>query len=260
MECPLLLGNEHFHVVQIDSTYGLEGMDIAIIYVIIFACILLMMGGYACWEKMSMEGFQSVNHICRTIYTSWNDASPWWATNYLDRHHPLCNVGERMSDLKLEARSSPKQIRYRAKCCRTEYPPNNTVEVTYTNEPVQYTQWDETGGWNSIYLDRHNIECGNNFLRGAAFQSRYNPNRQRFAYNCTGTRVNGGQLQRQCSDHYTSLAPEGYGTNYLASHRIACTDGQGIARIRLVRDGRGNYRYHYRCCAESVRPNDDCAR
>lgn len=82
-------------------------------------------------------------------YTAWNSHNgSGGSTNYLDRHHVLCDNGTVIQQFKLE--SSGSNIRYAFKCVKA------ITSSCYAKEGT----WTQGGkGYSTVYLDRQNVEC-----------------------------------------------------------------------------------------------------
>jgi hypothetical protein len=126
--------------------------------------------------------------------------------------------------------------------------------MTYNN-----TGWNDEGGGNTIYLDRHNVDCGNNPIQRFRLKRDYNPilrkntGNYRYDYTCGVAYVNGGanvtaDITENPQYKSTPSNDRGGGNNiYLDRHRVEC-DGGYISQFLLSHMGNPyNYQYNYRC-------------
>ena len=110
------------------------------------------------------------------------------------------------------------------------------------------TPFNDEGGGNSIYLDRHNIDCKNKALNRIHLL-RDGKGQYKFEYTCN----NGGQVGTPV-DKSTPLNDEGGGNSaFLDRHDINCGTGSALTQMKLGRDGKGQFKYDYKC-APSTQP------
>lgn len=117
----------------------------------------------------------------------------------------------------------------------TETPPAFTISNKTTG-------LNDSGGGNAIFLDRHDIECGE---KSALNQ---------FNLATSGTKVNYNFKCNSASD-IGSPVSKGTGFNeegggnviYLDRHVIKCDPGSAISRIHLTRNGANKFQYEYKC-------------
>jgi len=136
--------------------------------------------------------------------------------------------------------------------------PSRLVSMNIVNKN---TPNNDFGGGNTIFLDRHNIECDNKGVLNRLKLERPSNNSIRYAYNCKNS--DNISVARYLS---TSYNDEGHGNSiYLDRHHVSCPSDTALSRLQLQRDGKGKYRYDYRCshypsagrCSNRSTPNND---
>ena len=168
----------------------------------------------------------------RKISTKLNDSGQGNSV-YLDRHTINCGKGI-ISQFKLNNNGKGK-INYNATCIPD---PNNSE---YTKH---FTPLNDDGRGNTVYLDRHNIDCKNQGLISRIKLVRGgNAKKVGYKYTCKASGV------KSCSNQSTPWNDKGAGKNvYLDRHNVSCPSGKALKRVKLTRDGKGKYRYDYTCC------------
>ncbi len=180
---------------------------------------------------------------CRTAYTNWSDAGGKWASDFLDRHQVQCGDYEVLNSVQLETNNKKRQQRYKYQCCNV--PPN-----TRTKETSRVTDWNEPDKWNTYFLDRHNLDCGMDFLKGFQLEVSRKPEKIHYKYACNALL----STKSSCRDVQTPWNTESRETRYLDRHHVKCDPGEGLSRMQLQRDYKGNFRYEYKCCVPKVLP------
>ena len=160
-------------------------------------------------------------------------ANDWGGGNsiFLDRHTLDCG-DDGINQFKL-GRPKNNQIQYSYKCVEGVNSPANINKDTGAND------W---GGGNAIFLDRHNVDCGKNPISKFRLV-RPKPNQIRYDYTCNSAEVKG-----QCRDANSGWNQESNMNIYLDRHNVACKDTEVITQFKLNRDGKGKFRYDYKCC------------
>ncbi len=184
--------------------------------------------------------------ICETKYSNW-DIGGGWRTNYLDRQPVQCGPKQMLTGFKLETNNNGN-ARYKYKCCPLE-DENNTLNITKMDKA---TPWNDAGGWNQIYLDRHYLDCRNeSAMNGFRLQAKYRPDGIRYNYSCLKTDTP-DNLKWTCNNMTTDWKPERNGFNILENHDVSCPDGEAISDYRYYRDGMGYSKLTYKCCKPSI--------
>jgi hypothetical protein len=106
-----------------------------------------------------------------------------------------------------------------------------------------YTPTNEVSGGNTVYLDRHNVNCGNkpiaDFLLNVPGH-----NQMRYQFRCSNLTHTG-----ECRDLATPYNEGGAQNVYLDRHDVSCGAGEALTQFNLERHGdHKRYRYRYKCC------------
>ena len=168
-----------------------------------------------------------------TLLDAQTPANDWGGGNmiFLDRHTLDCG-DDWLNQFRL-GRPTGNQIQYKYKCLDGINSPANINKDTGSND------W---GGGNTIFLDRHNVNCDKNPI--AKFRlARPAGNQIRYDYTCNSKKVSGA-----CRDVNTGWNQESNMNIYLDRHDVKCNAGEVITQFKLNRDGKGKFRYDYKCC------------
>jgi hypothetical protein len=134
--------------------------------------------------------------------------------------------------------------------------PEEATETTYEQSVLQKvafalglkknTDFNADGGGNTIFLDRHDINCDGQPIN--QFKLSRNPanwNQLRYDYQCSS----GGNLGQDVSKN-TDFNNDGAGnTIFLDRHDIKCGSNEVLSQFKLNRNpaNGGQYRYDYKC-------------
>lgn len=180
---------------------------------------------------------------CHWKSTEPNDEGEGKVT-YLDRHHLICGEGSAIKAFQL-IRSLTGTYKYDYKCCNTPLPcslERKTTPYDVYREPYLSAGIIAKG---AIYLDRHDVDCKNQFL--SSFRLERFGGKIRYSYHCCTMSRN-----KKCYSSYTNWTPNGGGVNgdtvFLDRQRVSCSDNYALTRIRLQTGG-DNWRYEYTCCS-----------
>ena len=102
------------------------------------------------------------------------------------------------------------------------------------------TRPNHWGGGNSIFLDRHNVDCGNKALQGFHLRRPRN-NQINYKYQCGGATTSAGINKNSGTNHWG-----GGHTLYLDRHRVDCGPNP-LHQFKLVRPHGSAIRYNYKC-------------
>ena len=102
------------------------------------------------------------------------------------------------------------------------------------------TKPNHWGGGNSIYLDRHNVDCGNKALKGFHLR-RPRGNQINYNYQCGGT-TSGASINKNSGTNNWG----GGHTLYLDRHKVDCGPNP-LHQFKLTRPNRSSVRYDYKC-------------
>lgn len=165
-------------------------------------------------------------------------------TIYLDRHTMDCgNKG--LNQLYYQRKQGGCEFQYKYTCATG----GSLGPVTQ-----QATPFNDEGGGNSIFLDRHNPDCGNNNVMTKLHLQRSGNNTYQLQYACA---PNTQPQQLNCRNVTTPFNDDGGGNSiYLDRHDIRCNSNEAIQQLRLVRGGTtdanrnpNQYQYQYKCCS-----------
>lgn len=180
--------------------------------------------------------------------TDWNDEGGGNVI-FLDRHFVNCDNSV-LGGFNLKRRineDKTTQFHYEYKCCA----PDTSAII---NQPIsKETPFNEDGGGNMVFLDRHNIDCGKDSLLSSFRFSRNLNNLSQFRYDYTCKK---SVSDMECVDKETSFQEDGGGNSiFLDRQRIYCDNGSALSQFKLKRNPEGNaIKYVYRCCKPSDRP------
>ena len=141
--------------------------------------------------------------------------------------------------------------------CSNKSPPGNVNTLT-SPKPTQWqvvkklnTQFNDEGGGNTIFLDRHNIDCGDNAVK--SFQlTRKGDGNYRYDYSCSapfvdGNNISSNEIKGQTSKS-TGLNDIGGGNSiYLDRHQLDCGEDGAIAQFQLADNDSSKFQYNYKC-------------
>jgi len=136
---------------------------------------------------------------------------------------------------------SQNNIKYDYKCLAGVEKEHN---VTGFDDGGLHTNCDTHGGGNTIYLDRHHVDCDKSPIIEFKGDRCWSKDKYRYKYRC------GNHKSESCRDVSTNFNDEGAGeVIYLDRHDVKCKEGEEyISKFKLSRDGKGKYRYDYTCC------------
>ena len=199
--------------------------------------------GQKCWGKTKHENLgrnndrQTFSKIpIPTSTVKYTGANDWGGGNsiYLDRHNLDCG-NDGLSRFKLE-RPSGNRIRYAYTC-------KEGINSAGTNKNSGSNDW---GGGNTVYLDRHNVDCGTKPI--AQFKLvRPAGNKIRYDYRCSNRPSTG-----PCRGANTGWNQESSQNIYLDRHNVQCNSDEVITQFKLNRNGQGKFRYDYTCCKMKI--------
>jgi hypothetical protein len=184
------------------------------------------------------RGCPKTNARLKFSYRNRKTPSNKWGRGnsiYLDRHNMDCG-DDAIRQFRLY-RPAGNRIAYNYSC----------LEGTNSSRYNKSTRSNDWGGGNTIYLDRHDVNCGNRNIHRIKL---YRPagNRIAYAYSC-GRR---GVAPSTCTNRYTKWNTESSQNIYLDRHNVSCPGNTALTRFKLQRNGKGKFRYYYRCCQPAV--------
>ncbi|GBF93718.1 hypothetical protein Rsub_06821 [Raphidocelis subcapitata] len=174
-------------------------------------------------------------------YTPWNDAGErdGYRSIYLDRHvvGDKCDQGLNGWKLFMQYRSWPNTARmsFTYACAGASIRSFSTFR----------TGAQDWGGGSTVYMDRHNVECGANRVLSDWRLVRPSGNTIAIQYQC-------GNVPRtsNCQLFATPWANKGGGgqVNFFDRHTVQCPGNKKITRWQLQNDNNSNIRFLFNCC------------
>lgn len=157
---------------------------------------------------------------------------------YLDRHSVDCGPNSIMSQFHMN----------RAKDSNGHW---NNVQYNYTCETGRYadlsqrsTGANDDGGGNTIFLDRHTVNCDDKFINQFKL-ARPSGNKIRYDYRCSDNPIKAGT----CKNYRISPQEDGGGNLiYLDRQSVNCGQGEALTKFRLSRPSGNTIAYEYTCC------------
>ena len=137
--------------------------------------------------------------------------------------------------------SNKNNIKYDYKCLAGVEKEHN---ITGFDDGGLHTNCDTHGDGNTVYLDRHHVDCGKSPIIEFKGNRCMSTDKYRYKYRC------GNHKSESCRDVSTNFNDEGGGqVVYLDRHDVKCKEGEEyISKFKLSRNGQGKYRYDYTCC------------
>jgi len=126
-------------------------------------------------------------------------------------------------------------------------PNKSTItQPIFASNTTKNTGFNDRGGGNTIFLDRHNLNCDSNGINSFILVNDGKGN-MRYDYNCSS----GGNLQK-LSDKDTGFNSDGGGNIiYLDRHNIDCGSNSALAQFNLIRNNNNQLRYNYKCLSSN---------
>lgn len=110
-----------------------------------------------------------------------------------------------------------------------------------TNKDTGANDW---GGGNTIYLDRHNIDCGSDSVLTQFRLIRPSESQIRYDYTCKKS-----NKSLTCRDVNTPANDWGGGNSiFLDRHDVSCNENEVLSQVHLTRPTGGEISYKYKCC------------
>ena len=120
-------------------------------------------------------------------------------------------------------------------------PPPQKIKLNETISKETPTV-DNCGG-NTVCLDRHNLDCGSKgVIRRLQFKNTVD-GKAKYEYTCSNLLED---RTRELAPQNTLYNQQSSNSAYLDRHYVNCQKGS-ISQVNLDRDGKGNFRYNYKC-------------
>ncbi|GBG00369.1 hypothetical protein Rsub_13259 [Raphidocelis subcapitata] len=187
------------------------------------------------------ESAASVVHADATgaIAISWGGERDGYKSVYLDRHlvGDKCDQGLNGWKLNMRYRSWPNtaQMRFEYSCA---YAPARSFSTFRTGA-------NDWGNGNTVFLDRHNVNCGPNRVLSDWKLVRPSTNQIAIQFVCANVPSTVG-----CLMQFTDWTSNGRGqVNFLDRHRVQCPGSKKLNHWQLrTNNAAGQYRVQYICC------------
>ena len=133
--------------------------------------------------------------------------------------------------------------------------PNNLSQYQYgytcsTGGPklgpsmAKNTGFNDDGGGNVVYLDRHNVDCGSDGVLSQFKLARNLPSQYRYDYKCLPS-----TKPLTCRNVSTVGNEDGKGNSvYLDRHDVKCNEDEVLNQFKLYRPTGNQINYEYKCC------------
>ncbi|NQZ11375.1 MAG: ricin-type beta-trefoil lectin domain protein, partial [Algicola sp.] len=178
--------------------------------------------------KLLFTGSLLISSIANAIQTPPNDDGGG-NTVYFDRHELNCGY-QGFKSMRL-FRPLTWQIAFDYQC-------QDIGETTTVN---RYTPPNDDGAGNSIYLDRHVVDCANNAIQ---YLRLYRPSSTQISYHYKC----GQKALTNVRDYYTPANDVGGGNAiFLDRHNISCPNEEVLSYFKLQRPSESTIQYHYKC-------------
>eukprot|EP00927_Polykrikos_kofoidii_P084164 TRINITY_DN87_c0_g1_i17.p1 TRINITY_DN87_c0_g1~~TRINITY_DN87_c0_g1_i17.p1 ORF type:complete len:282 (-),score=12.94 TRINITY_DN87_c0_g1_i17:70-831(-) len=171
-------------------------------------------------------------------------------SEYIDRHDIRCGHNQALSQWRLRRKGSPSNnIQFRYTCVDAAPPFGSCSE--------QATSWNDRGGGNTVYFDRHNLRCATNTALTQWKLDRVGDS-IRFKYTCCQATAG----LDACSTTTTPPNDDGRGSSInFDRHNVLCPSNKVITQWRLLRPTHHQISFQFTCCVvRDTRTDDDGRR
>lgn len=120
----------------------------------------------------------------------------------------------------------------------------STTDRVYGSNIQKNTGWNDGGGGNIIYLDRHAVDCGTGVI--SQFKLDAQNNKIQYNYTCKNPRNPFSSCRAVTTPPYSNGDGQSF---FLAGHNVACGADEAMSAFRLYQPGQqGTVAYEYKCC------------
>ena len=195
-------------------------------------------GGIGSWERFKIGKYNKPNLSLRAG-NSGAQLDGGGKVYFMDRHNIECG-SDALNGFGL-IRQPGGRTQYNYLCLK----PGNLK--THDKRTRSDWQGHYNGNVNSaIYLDRHTINCNNKPITQFRLH-RDGDKKVYYKYKCG----NVSTQNNACRETSTPWDEESDSVHYLDRHYAECNPDEYITKFGLVRDGKGNFRYNFRCCKKN---------
>jgi hypothetical protein len=157
-------------------------------------------------------------------------------TIYLDRHNINCN-GLALNKVKLTNTADDK-FKYDYTC---------SSGGNFEPKQDKTTSWNSEGGGQVIFLDRHNIDCGEKSTLSGFSLNRKGDGNFQYKYSCLPSKE-----ALTCRKANTELTTIETSAKTLDKHNINCNSDEALSQIQLHTATDGKIQYKYTCCKKTI--------
>ena len=195
-------------------------------------------GGIGGWEKFKIGKYNKPSLSLRAGNSGAHDDGGG-KVYFMDRHNIECG-SDALNGFGL-IRQPGGRTQYNYLCLK----PGNLTK----HEKRTGSNWQghNNGNVNSaLYLDRHTVDCNNKPITQFRLH-RDGTKKVYYKYKCG----NVSTQNNACRETSTPWNQESNSVHYLDRHYAKCNPDEYITKFGLVRDGKGKFRYNFRCCKKN---------
>ena len=195
-------------------------------------------GGIGGWERFKIGKYNKPSLSLRAG-NSGAQIDGGGKVYYLDRHNIECG-SDALNGFGL-IRQPGGRTQYNYLCLK---PGHLTKHDKRTNSKYKGGDWGKKS--NTLYLDRHIVDCNNKPI--TQFRLHRDGSRKiYYKYKCG----NVSTQNNACRETSTPWNQESSSVHYLDRHYAKCNPDEYITKFGLVRNGKGKFRYNFRCCKKN---------
>lgn len=195
-------------------------------------------GSIGGWERFKIGKYNKPNLSLRAGNSGAQDDGGG-KVYYMDRHNIDCG-SDALNGFGL-IRQPGGKTQYNYLCLK----PGNLTK----HEKRTGSNWQghNNGNVNSaLYLDRHTVDCNNKPITQFRLH-RDGTKKVYYKYKCG----NVSTQNNACRETSTPWNQESDNVYYLDRHYAKCNPDEYMTKFGLGRDGKGNFRYNFRCCKKN---------
>jgi hypothetical protein len=179
--------------------------------------------------------------VVKNLTTPFNDEGGG-NTIFLDRHNIDCGDNNGIKSFHL-TRKGDGNFRYEYSCSAPFVDGNNITSTEVKGPMYKSTGFNDVGGGSSIFLDRHQLDCGED---GAITQFQLaNNDTSKYQYNYKCIKMGTPMTSRMVT---TPANDDGGGSAlFLDRHDVVCADDEVMNYFTLYRPSDNQIAYKYRC-------------
>jgi hypothetical protein len=195
--------------------------------------------GSYCLKEQCAAPYVLENGKCNFKNNSSEESSN---TLFLDKQNINCDKNSVLNGFHLNRTYNNKWY-YDLDCI-------NGGDLDYNNSQLKNTISNDDGAGNSMYLDRHYVDCGNNSVIKQFKLSRDGIDKYRYDYTCIPS-----NNPLSCREIQTGVTDGGSGNAInLDRQNIKCDQDEALNKFVLQNDGEGGIFYKYTCCKDPSKP------